>query len=195
MIYRAVDYIFKKLHEHQARNPTFVFSICVSFLELYNEELIDLLNPATRNLRKRNGAGVLGIRDDGHGGVVWDGVQEELVQTPSEIMAYLKKGSLCRTTGSTDMNAASSRSHAIFSIIVKQEGPPLHLSKTTEGLDVKEESSTEYAENEYSTITPTAKLISKLNFVDLAGSERVSKYHIAFRRSHIGQTVKGLQFD
>lgn len=60
----------------------------------------------------------------------------------------LKKGSLARTTASTDMNSTSSRSHAIFSVILKQS------------LVINQEE--------------TKNLISKFHFVDLAGSERVN---------------------
>lgn len=65
----------------------------------------------------------------------------------------LKKGSLCRTTASTDMNASSSRSHAIFSIILRQTVPEDPTNPS---------------------LSQSMNLSSKLNFVDLAGSERVS---------------------
>lgn len=67
------------------------------------------------------------------------------------VSRFLAKGSLCRTTGSTDMNTVSSRSHAIFSVILKQNQPDQDGS--------------------------TKSLTSKFHFVDLAGSERVSEKH------------------
>lgn len=73
--------------------------------------------------------------------------------------SLLQKGSLCRTTGSTDMNAVSSRSHAIFSVILKQQQPPNMSSNDLQGDDEASQSRT---------------LLSKFHFVDLAGSERVS---------------------
>jgi hypothetical protein len=75
-------------------------------------------------------------------------------------VSCLQKGSLCRTTGSTDMNLTSSRSHAIFSIVLRQEIPP-DLGNT---------------ENEPGNLSGTMevrKLNSKFHFVDLAGSDRV----------------------
>lgn len=113
----------------------------VSFLELYNEDLVDLLN----HQKKRTGHEVQ-IREDVHGQIYWSGVREEACANPNELLQYLSKGSLCRTTGSTDMNSVSSRSHAIFSVILKQQ--------------VSEE-------DQLRTI------VSKFHFVDLAGSERV----------------------
>jgi hypothetical protein len=65
--------------------------------------------------------------------------------------SYLAQGSLGRTTGSTEMNSVSSRSHAIFSVTLKQQKP----------------------ENEDGKIV-IKSLNSKFHFVDLAGSERVS---------------------
>ena len=63
---------------------------------------------------------------------------------------FLAQGSLGRTTGSTEMNSVSSRSHAIFSVILKQQKP-----ETEDGKIVMK------------------SLNSKFHFVDLAGSERV----------------------
>ena len=174
LVYRSITYLFDKMKEWPQESHT--ASISVSFLELYNEELVDLLNPATRNMKKRNGvSGVLSIREDGKGGVIWDGVQEEGAETVDDVMTFLKKGSLCRTTGSTDMNAVSSRSHAIFSIILKQE---IDESGQIENIDpykreTRSTRSSAYDVSNESSTKMTKKLVSKLNFVDLAGSERV----------------------
>ena len=62
---------------------------------------------------------------------------------------------MCRTTGSTEMNTVSSRSHAIFSVILKQTKP-------------------DDGENNEGTKSPQS-LTSKFHFVDLAGSERVKR--------------------
>lgn len=136
--------LFSKLNKQRESNEEFNYEVFVSFLELYNEELIDLLNP----LRKKGGAEV-SIREDIAGNIYWSGVKEEACESPEELMSYLAKGSLCRTTGSTEMNSVSSRSHAVFSVILK-------LQKSAE--------------------EPT--LTSKFHFVDLAGSERVIHYYV-----------------
>jgi hypothetical protein len=94
------------------------------------------------------------IREDIHGGIYWSGVREEPCSSPDELLRYLAKGSLCRTTGSTDMNSVSSRSHAIFSVIIKQQMP--EEDQTVPGSESKQ------------------NVISKFHFVDLAGSERVN---------------------
>jgi Kinesin motor domain len=71
------------------------------------------------------------------------------------MLALLERGSLCRTTGSTDMNAHSSRSHAIFTVVLEQ-----HIKSSTQ--EENNEDSTEYR-------------TSKFHFVDLAGSERAKR--------------------
>ena len=116
------------------------YQVLVSFLELYNEELLDLLNPQSKKKCE------VQIREDVNGNIYWAGVREEVCETPEELVKNLVKGSLGRTTGSTDMNSVSSRSHAIFSVILKQKW-----------MEPKEEK----------------VIVSKFHFVDLAGSERV----------------------
>lgn len=115
LVPRVINALFSQIRRKSASNPTgFKSTTSVTFLELYNEDLIDLLNP-------KPGTSDLTIREDGQGNIVWSGVREEQVDEPEALLRCLQKGSLCRTTGSTDMNASSSRSHAIFTIILKQQ--------------------------------------------------------------------------
>lgn len=146
----------------------------VSFLELYNEDFVDLLNASAQqqhqNNRKRSNSVShiqaisapceVQIREDVHGQIYWSGVREEQCSSPEELLRYLTKGSLCRTTGSTDMNSVSSRSHAIFSVILKQQVP-----------NDTEDQAVPVAENNNENLHT---IVSKFHFVDLAGSERVS---------------------
>ncbi|KAF7727594.1 hypothetical protein EC973_007355 [Apophysomyces ossiformis] len=99
-------------HLNAKSSPDYSFQVSVSFLELHNEDLVDLLS-------KREGLS-LSIREDSHGNICWHGVREEVVTHPLELLSYLQKGSIARKTASTDMNHTSSRSHAIFSVILKQ---------------------------------------------------------------------------
>ena len=117
VIPRVIRSLFSCLSS--TNNPTgFKYSVSTSFLELHNEDLVDLLNPRPKSAGSWGG---LLIREDSNGNIIWTGVREELVDGPEACLQSLQKGSLCRTTGSTDMNVSSSRSHAIFSIILKQE--------------------------------------------------------------------------
>ncbi|KAI1700912.1 kinesin motor domain-containing protein [Ditylenchus destructor] len=91
-----------------------VFEVQVSFIELYNEEILDLLAEEKRyNLK---------IHEDATNGEIYlKGVTRVQVNSGEEIMRALKNGSLKRSTAETNMNPASSRSHAIFSLLIKQQ--------------------------------------------------------------------------
>jgi hypothetical protein len=88
-------------------------------------------------------------------------------------MGLLQKGSIARTTASTDMNSTSSRSHAIFSIILKQ------FKVESDGTFVENTILSDQAvfSPNNSTTQHTKRLVSKFHFVDLAGSERVKIYY------------------
>ncbi|KAG0168002.1 hypothetical protein DFQ30_005399 [Apophysomyces sp. BC1015] len=92
------------------------YTVHVSFVEIYNEELIDLLNPSPHAERSP-----VTIREDTKGHIYWTGVKEVAVGSTEDVLRYLQMGTQNRATGSTDMNAKSSRSHAIFSVTLKQE--------------------------------------------------------------------------
>ena len=91
------------------------------------------------------------------------------------LIRWLQKGSLCRTTAATDMNQTSSRSHAIFSVILKQQRSE-ELEPAVEIDEDEEAGSPQPAPvpTGKSGDKPLKKLASKFHFVDLAGSERVN---------------------
>lgn len=113
LIPRTVHSIFERAEEvRQASGPSATWECRLSFLELYNEEIIDLLS----------GSGVqISIREEKDGRIVWSGVREVKVKTLADVMALLQEGSARRKTGATGMNASSSRSHAIFSLTLVQK--------------------------------------------------------------------------
>ncbi|KAI9490068.1 P-loop containing nucleoside triphosphate hydrolase protein [Zychaea mexicana] len=132
------------------------YSVKVSFVEIYNEELIDLLNPAPPTERPP-----ITIREDVKGQIYWTGVKEMPVQNADDIMMYLQQGTLNRATGATDMNEKSSRSHAILSITLKQER---WTPRKQRAQQLGQEDAGDW-------IITT----SKFHFVDLAGSERLKR--------------------
>ncbi|CAM6031729.1 unnamed protein product, partial [Sphagnum compactum] len=89
----------------------------------------------------------LTIREDRKKGVYVDGLSEWVVRSPSEIYRLMEQGSAVRATGETKMNEISSRSHAVFIVVVEQ--------------------------SETIFVDEAGDQIGKLNLVDLAGSERV----------------------
>ncbi|KAI3645346.1 hypothetical protein MP228_011510 [Amoeboaphelidium protococcarum] len=171
---RAIRSVFEYISDRQSKDTSYSFKMSVCFLELYNEELIDLLSPQTR-LLSANGGGnskkvgsLLNIREDGQGGIYWAGVKEEFVTSADQVFQCLHKGSVCRTTGSTDMNLTSSRSHAIFSITLQQEFIP--QSQSGDSVQQSGDQSNLLQDQQQKT-----RLSSKFHFVDLAGSERMKK--------------------
>ncbi|XP_065494667.1 kinesin-like protein KIF11 [Caloenas nicobarica] len=140
IIPRTLHQIFEKLSENGTE-----FSVKVSLLEIYNEELFDLLNP-TSDVGER-----LQMFDDPRNkrGVIIKGLEEITVHNKNEVYQILERGAAKRTTAATYMNAYSSRSHSVFSITI-------HMKETT--LDGEE-----------------LVKIGKLNLVDLAGSENIGR--------------------
>ncbi|KAL0333495.1 UNVERIFIED_CONTAM: Kinesin-like protein KIN-5C [Sesamum angustifolium] len=146
VIPRAVKQIFDTLEGQNAE-----YSVKVTFLELYNEEITDLLAPeelskvALEDKQKKQ----LPLMEDGKGGVLVRGLEEEIVTSASEIFTLLERGSAKRRTAETLLNKQSSRSHSLFSITI-------HIKEATpEGEELIK--------------------CGKLNLVDLAGSENISR--------------------
>ncbi|XP_017977805.1 PREDICTED: kinesin-like protein KIN-5C [Theobroma cacao] len=146
VIPRAVKQIFDTLESQNAE-----YSVKVTFLELYNEEITDLLAPeeiskvALEEKQKKQ----LPLMEDGKGGVLVRGLEEEIVTSASEIFTLLERGSAKRRTAETLLNKQSSRSHSLFSITI-------HIKEATpEGEELIK--------------------CGKLNLVDLAGSENISR--------------------
>ncbi|CAG8438739.1 7862_t:CDS:2 [Ambispora gerdemannii] len=188
---RAITYLFRELEARQALDPTFKYEVAVSFLELYNEDLIDLLNPASHeNHKKGNKSDTIHIREDSNGRIYWLGVKEVTVSSPEELLGQLQKGSGHRTVASTAMNAVSSRSHAIFTVI-------LHQSRVEDPEADKENNPALASEDQPSTSKKskkkarTTKITSKFNFVDLAGSERMKRTKATGDRAKEGIAING----
>ncbi|CAO0793737.1 unnamed protein product [Mucor circinelloides] len=176
---RFIDSLFSSLESKKSHN--YSFQVCVSFLELHNEDLVDLLCP---NVRGRREGLNLTIREDSHGNICWSGVREEAVSNTTELMGLLQKGSIARTTASTDMNSTSSRSHAIFSVILKQ----FQVESADEAL-VENTTLSDQTNASNSAALQTKRLVSKFHFVDLAGSERLKRTNAVGDRAKEGISI------
>ncbi|XP_035545582.1 kinesin-like protein KIN-7K, chloroplastic isoform X2 [Juglans regia] len=89
--------------------PNREFLLRVSYLEIYNEVMNDLLNPAGQNLR---------IREDSQG-IFVEGIKEEVVLSPAHALSLIAAGEEHRHVGSTNFNLLSSRSHTIFTLTIE----------------------------------------------------------------------------
>lgn len=160
---RALFYALNAAREASNDKCKFEFKVKVQFLELYGEDIRDLLNADPDGAK-------LSIRD-GRAGVEPEviGIKEVEVSSAQDALLCLTRGSLRRVTRATAMNAESSRSHAIMSVNIEQ-------------------TVTHYMENPKSNSTKPleekSSRKSKFHFVDLAGSERIKRTHAT------GQGVK-----
>jgi len=87
------------------------FIIRVSYLEVYNEQVRDLLNAENTSIK---------IQNDGNK-VILTGVREVLVGSTEEVASLLREGEIHRHVGATDMNEKSSRAHTIFKVIIESK--------------------------------------------------------------------------
>ena len=150
---RIIEYLFEQLAKasqeqqqqqvqqvQQGQQATKCEYTCkCTMLEIYNETIVDLLDGS-------GAAGHLPLREDWQRGVFVDGLTEETAASWAEAYGVLCRGLLLRTTGETQMNPRSSRSHCVFTVDVQ--------ARTTEASGV------------------VALRHARLNLVDLAGSER-----------------------
>mmetsp|Transcript_32712 Transcript_32712/g.86435 ORF Transcript_32712/g.86435 Transcript_32712/m.86435 type:complete len:467 (-) Transcript_32712:134-1534(-) len=106
------------------RNPKFEFY--VSFIELYNEEIRDLLNPGSRS---GSGPG-LDLREDPLRGPQVAGVRQVRTHNAEEVMVLVAKGNEMRKTEGTAANPVSSRSHAVLQVMCEHKNKgKLRVSK------------------------------------------------------------------
>ncbi|CAA7396776.1 unnamed protein product [Spirodela intermedia] len=101
----AVKDVFSIIQETPGRE----FLLRVSYLEIYNEVINDLLDPTGQNLR---------IREDSQGTYV-EGIKEEVVLSPAHALSLIASGEEHRHVGSNNFNLLSSRSHTIFTLTVE----------------------------------------------------------------------------
>ena len=121
IIQRTIQDIFNYIEMTSNENTKFI--IRASFLQIYNENISDLLKPDKKNLQ---------IREDKKKGIYVDLLSEWAVRTPVDLYALLKKGGNLRATSSTYMNDVSSRSHAVFVITVEQMTTELNQGNKTQ---------------------------------------------------------------
>ena len=121
IIQRTIQDIFNYIETTSNENTKFI--IRASFLQIYNENISDLLKPDKKNLQ---------IREDKKKGIYVDLLSEWAVRTPLDLFALLKRGGNLRATSATYMNDVSSRSHAVFVITVEQMTTELNEGNKTQ---------------------------------------------------------------
>ncbi|XP_059314093.1 kinesin-like protein KIN-12D [Lycium ferocissimum] len=109
---RIFEFLFARIRaeEESRRDERLQYSCKCSFLEIYNEQITDLLDPSSTNLM---------LREDITKGVYVENLSEYEVQTVGDILKLLTQGSLNRRVAATHMNRESSRSHSVFTCIIE----------------------------------------------------------------------------
>ncbi|NWU62971.1 KI18A protein, partial [Pterocles burchelli] len=130
-----------------------ICNVAVSYLEVYNEQIRDLLV----------NSGPLAVREDSQQGVVVQGLTLHQPKSAEEILQMLDYGNKNRTQHPTDVNASSSRSHAVFQIYLRQQDKTASINQNVR--------------------------VAKMSLIDLAGSERASATNAKGARFREGTNI------
>uniref|UniRef100_A0AAQ5ZNA8 Kinesin family member 13Ba n=1 Tax=Amphiprion ocellaris TaxID=80972 RepID=A0AAQ5ZNA8_AMPOC len=155
LIPRLCSALFERTQKEQREEES--FTVEVSYMEIYNEKVRDLLDP-------KGGRQTLRVREHKVLGPYVDGLSRLAVASYKDIGSLMSEGNKSRTVAATNMNEESSRSHAVFNII---------LTHTLKDL----QSGT------------SGEKVSRLSLVDLAGSERAAKTGAAGERLKEGSNI------
>ena len=98
--------------EEKADGSELSFLIKCSYLEIYNEQIMDLLEPSSINLH---------VREDIKKGVYVEGLQEDVVGSYRDMIHLIQKGGKNRHVGATALNRESSRSHSVLTTIIESK--------------------------------------------------------------------------
>ncbi|KAG8922613.1 kinesin-like protein Klp8, partial [Tulasnella sp. 408] len=131
--------LFDRANEKMAADPNLKFVVEVSYIEIYNEKVRDLLNPKNK--------GNLKVREHPSLGPYVEDLSKLVVSSYDDMMNLMDEGNKARTVAATNMNETSSRSHAVFTLLLTQRRHDADTNLDTEK-------------------------VSRISLVDLAGSER-----------------------
>lgn len=118
IIQRSFEYIFQNIQAQQqlvqenADGSELNYLIKCSYLEIYNEQIMDLLEPSSVNLN---------VREDIKKGVYVEGLKEEIITSYRDMLQLTLRGVKNRHVGSTSMNRESSRSHSVLTTIIESK--------------------------------------------------------------------------
>lgn len=109
VMYRTLHDLFVEIKKYEGTRE---YQVSMSYLEIYNELIRDLLAPSSSSF--------LELREDAKGTIQVAGLSELVAKTPNEVMDMLHKGNRARTQEPTKANKTSSRSHAVLQVNIKQ---------------------------------------------------------------------------
>ncbi|KAH9950145.1 hypothetical protein B0H21DRAFT_831130 [Amylocystis lapponica] len=148
--------LFTRVEDKRATDPNINFTVEVSYIEIYNEKVRDLLNPKnTGNLR---------VREHPSLGPYVEDLSKLMVNNYDEMMTLMDEGNKARTVAATNMNETSSRSHAVFTLLLTMKKHDVDTNLDTEK-------------------------VSRISLVDLAGSERANSTGATGQRLKEGANI------
>ncbi|KZT12686.1 kinesin-domain-containing protein [Laetiporus sulphureus 93-53] len=148
--------LFARVADKKAADLHVNFTVEVSYIEIYNEKVRDLLNPKnTGNLR---------VREHPSLGPYVEDLSKLVVSSYEEMMTLMDEGNKARTVAATNMNETSSRSHAVFTLILTMKRHDVDTNLDTEK-------------------------VSRISLVDLAGSERANSTGATGQRLKEGANI------
>ncbi|GBE79083.1 kinesin-domain-containing protein [Sparassis crispa] len=148
--------LFVRVEEKKGADPNTHFTVEVSYIEIYNEKVRDLLNPKnTGNLR---------VREHPSLGPYVEDLSKLVVNSYDEMMQLMDEGNKARTVAATNMNETSSRSHAVFTLLLTMKRHDVDTNLDTEK-------------------------VSRISLVDLAGSERANSTGATGQRLKEGANI------
>jgi Kinesin motor domain len=156
LIPKTCEDLFQRIESNESPNIT--YNVRVSYFEVYNEHVRDLLVP------RQDPPYYLKIRESPTEGPYIKDLTELPVKSIAEIMRYMRMGDNSRSTASTKMNDTSSRSHAVFTMTLKQIHHDMETDETTERM-------------------------ARIRLVDLAGSERAKSTQATGDRLREGSNI------
>ncbi|KAF9526270.1 kinesin-like protein [Crepidotus variabilis] len=148
--------LFERVTLKSSQDPNLSFTVEVSYIEIYNEKVRDLLNPKnTGNLR---------VREHPSLGPYVEDLSKLVVGSYDEMMTLMDEGNKARTVAATNMNETSSRSHAVFTLLLTMKRHDVDTNLDTEK-------------------------VSRISLVDLAGSERANSTGATGQRLKEGANI------
>ncbi|NXY78369.1 KI18B protein, partial [Glareola pratincola] len=186
IMYFTMEELYKRI---KAKKEEKSCEVLVSYQEVYNEQIHDLLEPK----------GPLSIREDPEKGVVVQGLSFHQPKSAEQLLQMLANGNKNRTQHPTDANATSSRSHAIFQIYVKQQ---VRVGGLARDLQVAKMSLIDLAGSERASVTNAKgerlreganinrSLLALINVINALADAKSKKTHIPYRDSKLTRLLK-----
>lgn len=160
LIPRTCEDLFERIESNNSRHIS--YTVRVSYFEVYNEHVRDLLAPSRHS--SNDHPYYLKIRESPTEGPYVKDLIDVPVKNYAELLKWMRLGDASRTTASTKMNDTSSRSHAVFTIMLKQ----IHYDISTDS---------------------TTERMARIRLVDLAGSERAKATEATGARLREGSNI------